>query len=261
MNNHASMLRLPVIEGLIKRRLLINFRADPAVVQRILPEGFQPKLHRGHAIVGICLIRLEQIRPKGVPAILGISSENAAHRIAVEWAENGVRREGVFIPRRDTDSTINALAGGRVFPGEHHHSQFRVKDDGAAVSLAMSSADETASVRVECRAADSLPKTSCFDSLEEASAYFEPGCVGYSVTSDPDRLDGIELKTAYWQVQPVEVTAVQSSFFQDGKCFPADSIQFDRGLIMRDIPHEWHGVPDYRQKSDSEDYRPRQTTS
>src|SRR5438309_1015755 len=103
-------MRIPVIRGTIKRRLLVNFRAEPSVVQSILPEPFHPKLHAGHAIVGVCLIRLEQIRPAGLPAIMGFSSENAAHRIAVEWDERGVRKEGVFIPRRDTDALVNRLA-------------------------------------------------------------------------------------------------------------------------------------------------------
>ena len=121
--------RIPVITGLIKRRLLVNFRATPSVVQQMLPAPFRPKLQKGHAIAGICLIRLEQIRPSGFPAFIGFSSENAAHRIAVEWTDKaGVEREGVFIPRRDTDSTLNHLAGGRLFPGEHAPAQFLVED-------------------------------------------------------------------------------------------------------------------------------------
>src|SRR6187397_1241068 len=98
-------MRIPVLKGTIKRRLLVNFRADPKAIQQILPSPFRPKLHRGHAIAGICLIRLEDIRPAGLPAIAGLSSENAAHRIAVEWTDStGTPREGVFIPRRDTGS-------------------------------------------------------------------------------------------------------------------------------------------------------------
>src|SRR5215212_6301142 len=122
-------MRLPIIKGTIKRRLLINYRADAAVVQRILPHPFRPKLHRGYALVGICLIRLEGIRPAGFPAAIGLSSENAAHRIAVEWTdEAGVEREGVFIPRRDTGSMITRLAGGRLFPGEQHRARFSIVD-------------------------------------------------------------------------------------------------------------------------------------
>jgi Uncharacterized conserved protein (COG2071). len=233
--------------GLIKRRLLVNFRADPDVVQAVLPAGFRPKLHAGHSIVGICLIRLEQIRPKGLPAALGLSSENAAHRIAVEWNDSdGVRKEGVYIPRRDTDSPVNAFAGGRLFPGEHHHSRFNVEDDGNIVALSVTSHDGTTTIRMRGRRGDALPTASCFDSFPSASAFFECGCVGYSVTRSADRLDGVELRVRDWQVEPMEISEVHSSFFEDQRMFPRGTVEFDHCLLMRDIPHEWHQAGDFQ---------------
>jgi hypothetical protein len=86
-------MRVPRIRGVIRRRILVNFRVDPEVVKRQLPKPFRPKLHRGDAVAGVCLIRLEQIRPTHVPAALGIASENAAHRIAVVWDEEGHERD------------------------------------------------------------------------------------------------------------------------------------------------------------------------
>src|SRR6267142_5946791 len=107
-------MKLPIIQGIIRRRILVNFRVDPDVVQTQLPKRFTPKLHAGSAIAGICLIRLEEIRPKFLPALFGISSENAAHRIAVTWRDDkGIEKEGVYIPRRDTGSWLNHLSGGR----------------------------------------------------------------------------------------------------------------------------------------------------
>ena len=68
------------------------------------------------------------MRPRFLPGAFGVSSENAAHRVAVLWNdETGVEREGVFIPRRDTDSVINRLAGGRLFPGRHDAPRFRFR--------------------------------------------------------------------------------------------------------------------------------------
>ena len=113
----ASTVRIPTIRGTIDRRILANFRVDPDVLAKILPSPFRPQTVNGFGIAGICLIRLKHIRPKGFPAWLGISSENAAHRIAVEWDADGELRSGVFIPRRDTSSILNAMAGGRIFPG------------------------------------------------------------------------------------------------------------------------------------------------
>ncbi len=58
-------MRLPTIHGLIRRRLLINFRVDAAVAARLLPPPFRLKLHDGFGIASICLIRLEHVRRDG----------------------------------------------------------------------------------------------------------------------------------------------------------------------------------------------------
>src|ERR1700689_1239483 len=102
-----NTMNIPTIQGIIDRRILVNFTVDPDIVQKIIPQQFRPKIYKDKAIVGICLIRLKNIRPKGLPNYVGISSENAAHRIAVEWIENNEIKEGVFIPRRDTSSLLN----------------------------------------------------------------------------------------------------------------------------------------------------------
>ncbi|WP_367872295.1 DUF2071 domain-containing protein [Luteolibacter sp. Populi] len=238
---------LPLITGLIRRRMLVNYQVDPAVVAKLLPEGFRPKLHRGHAIAGICLIRLEGIRPRVLPAWAGINSENAAHRIAVLWEdEDGTPREGVFIPRRDTGSLANHLAGGRLFPGEHHLADFLVSDEGGKIEMAAKARDGGMTLRLSARESSEFPATSCFGSLEESSAFFEPGSVGFSVTKDCSRLDGIRLETQDWKVSPLAVSGVESSYFDDAAVFPAGTAVFDHALIMRDIPHEWHEVESRR---------------
>src|SRR5262245_409874 len=197
-------MRLPKIHGLIRRRLLLNFRVDPKVIQRQLPSPFRPKLQDGNAIAGVCLIRLEHIRPKPLPALFGISSENAAHRIAVLWDDEAGPHEGVYIPRRDTTSILNRIAGGRIFPGEHHPARFQVEETGDHIELQLESADHKVKVEVAANLSTKLPGASCFHSLSEASRFFESGSLGYSATSDGHRLDGIILQTHDWKVQPLE---------------------------------------------------------
>ena len=234
-------MHLPVIHGLIRRRLLVNFRVDAEVMARFLPAPFRPKLQRGYAIAGICLIRLEQIRPGWLPSFCGLASENAAHRVAVTWEEpSGRSREGVFIPRRDTGSWLNHLAGGRIFPGEHHRADFTVAEDGPRIAMSIRSRDGRMAVALRAHESEALPPSSCFGSLAESSAFFEGGGTGYSVTRDCCRLDGIRLETDGWRVRPLAVEHVESSFFADVNEFPTGSVTFDHALLMRDIRHRWH---------------------
>jgi hypothetical protein len=238
-------MRIPVIKGVIRRRLLVNFRADPAVVQRMLPSPFRPKKQGGHAVVGICLIRLEEIRPSGLPGLFGIASENAAHRVAVEWSgAAGSWNEGVYIPRRDTSSFLNRLVGGRFFPGEHHPAEFLVRDDGSHIELSMHSLDGSVRVRVVGDDAETLPATSCFCSVQEASAFFENGSLGYSATRDASRLDGLLLRTIGWKARALAVAEVESTYFSDEGRFPKGSVEFDHALVMRDVAHEWRAAED-----------------
>lgn len=237
-------MKLPTIQGIIRRRILANFRVEPAIMQRQLPPRFRPKLHNGFAVAGICLIRLEHIRPQRMPEIIGLSSENAAHRVAVLWDEDNESREGVYISRRDTNSQLNHLLGGRIFPGEHHAARFTVSESGGAIELSMRSDDGDVAVDVEGVIAESMPSTSIFASLAETSKFFEGGSLGYSVTKDPGRLDGLKLETKDWRVQPLQIGKVYSTYFADAEKFPAGSIAFDHALIMRNVAHEWHKASD-----------------
>ena len=232
-------MRIPAIRGVIDRRILANYRVQPDVLARILPRPFRPKLVGGFGVAGICLIRLKAIRPRFVPSFLGISSENAAHRIAVEWDDEGETREGVYIPRRDTSSRLNALAGGRLFPGVHHRGRFRIAEADGRYGVEMDSAG--ARVVVEGRVTSKWPVDSMFDSLETASRFFERGSLGYSPSRTGCAFDGLELCTRDWHVEPLAVEWIESSFFDDASFFPPGTVKFDCALLMRGIRHEWRG--------------------
>jgi hypothetical protein len=235
-------MKLPRVRGVIDRRILANYRVGPDALRALLPAPFRPKLVGGYGIAGICLIRLKEIRALGMPRWAGMSSENAAHRIAVEWKdqETGRTREGVFIPRRDSSSRLNVLAGGRVFAGVHHHARFDVRESESEFHLAIDSDDGETRVRLDARLAEALPAGSVFGELARASAFFEGGSVGYSPgRADAGRLDGIELHSSRWKVEPLAVERIESSFFDDVRRFAAGSVRFDCALLMRGIEHEW----------------------
>jgi hypothetical protein len=232
-------MKIPTMSGIIDRRVLVNYAVDPEIVRKILPSPFKPKLYQDKAIVGICLIRLKQIRPKGLPGILGISSENGAHRIAVKWENGGEEYEGVYVPRRDTSSFLNTLAGGRVFPGKHYQAKFDVKEGLGRYQISFKSSDGT-TISVDATSCKELSSTSVFGNLKNASDFFERGSIGFSPNGK--KFEGLELRTSNWLVEPMEVRSVQSSFFEDEKIFPSGSVKFDNALLMTQIAHEWHSV-------------------
>lgn len=237
-------MKLPVVRGTIDRRILANYRVDPIVMKAVLPSPFRPKIVNGFAIGGICLIRLKSIRPRFFPFRWGIGSENAAHRIAVEWDDAGETREGVYIPRRDTSSLLNTLVGGRIFPGVHHHATFVVKETIETLSVNLTSDDGVTQVSIGGTVTNTFPESSVFSSLNVASDFFKRGSLGYSVTHIDGKYDGLELRCRDWRMETLHIEKIESSYFDNCSRFPAGTIQFDCALLMRSIEHEWHGRED-----------------
>ncbi len=236
-------MRIPIIRGVIDRRILVNFRIDADTLAKVLPPPFRPKLVNGYGVGGICLIRLKDVRPRFVPPVFGIDSENAAHRFAVEWDCDGLTQEGVYIPRRDTSSRLNAFVGGRLFPGEHRLANFQCTETADRYQVCLDSDDGVTSVTVDGTIAPDLPKSSVFGTMESCSSFFECGSLGYSATSREGVYDGLELRTFHWEMQPLDVDHVESSYFENSAVFPSGSVEFDCALLMRDIAHEWIGRP------------------
>lgn len=232
-------MRLPTIHGYIDRRILVNFTADPNIVSKIVPAPFRPKVYKGKAIVGICLIRLKNIKLKGLPDFIGVSSENGAHRIAVEWDEEGETKEGVYIPRRDTSLRLNTILGGRIFPGKHYLARFNVKEGNGSYHVGFISSDST-SISLEGKETDCFDANSIFETLENASEFFQKGDVGYSPNGN--KYEGLKLQAYTWQVRPFEVTSVHSSFYENLNVFPKDSVRFDNALLMTRVEHEWKSL-------------------
>jgi hypothetical protein len=232
------MMLAPAMVGVIERRILLNYRLDPEWVSRLLPEPLRPQLVGGASVGGICLIRLGRLRPAGLPAALGVTTENAAHRLAVEWPGPDGTSQGVYIPRRDTSSRLTAAVGGRLFPGEHHRAGFFVFEDDHNFEVAFRGLDGTVGAAVRARLADRLPTGSVFASLDEASEFFRGAPVGYS-PSHRGQHQAVELRCNGWRIEPLEVVDAHSSFFDDTTLFPVGTAAVDSGLLMRDIPATW----------------------
>jgi hypothetical protein len=222
----------------IERRLLVNYRIDPEVLERHLRAPFRPQLVSGWAVGGVCFIRLGGLRPARFPRAIGLTTENVAHRFAVEWDDDRGTQVGVFIPRRDTDSRLTALAGDRAFPGIHRLARFGVREDGPALRIDVTSHDGGLGLSVSAYESATLD-SQLFGSLEDAVDFFRQGSLGFSPTGPAGRLAGVRLECQQWDARPVNVASMISSMFDDGTAFPKGSCTLDCGLVMRDLKARW----------------------
>lgn len=211
------------------RRVLANWRLPEAEAKKLLPDPLRPRLHQGWAVGGICLLKLADMRPKGMPAALGLSSDNAAHRIAVEWDEGGSTHYGVFVPHRDTSSWLQATFGSCAFTGEYDHADFQAQDQGDEHEIVVSGERP---ISYRGRQANALPPGSIFDDLTASSQFFAESSAGFS--PGKKGLDRIDLVTPDWQVEALKTEIVNSAYFD-----PIPGAEFDHALLMADILHQW----------------------
>ncbi|MEV0623710.1 DUF2071 domain-containing protein [Nonomuraea sp. NPDC050404] len=236
-------MRHPRLSTVVERRLLVNYRLAPGAAARLLPGPLRPQLVNGYAVAGICLVRLGGVRPAWAPKVAGLRSENAAHRIAVEWDGPGGVETGVYIPRRDTASRINTWAGGRVFPGEHGRADFLVHETPSELEVAYATRTGGTRVSVAVEVTGELRGSELFGDLGQASDFFRTGAKGFSATGAGKRLDGMELRTGEWHVDACRIRSARSSFFDDPDRFPGGSAALDCALVMREVPAVWHPLP------------------
>jgi hypothetical protein len=232
-------MNLPAVRASIDRRILLNYRVDLDWLARVVPDPFRPLVIRGFGVAGICLIRLRNVRPRGLPGRAGLSSENAAHRIAVEWDGEYGPVAGVYIPRRDTTSRMSAWAGGRGFPGAHHLASFNVDESGDDYRVAAQSHDGCVRVTVAAHRANKVMAGSVFDTVEEASRFFRGAPVAYSPRASDSTFDGVELETKEWRIEALHIDEASSTFFDDVDRFPPGAASVDSAFLMRDIDTTW----------------------
>ncbi len=236
-------MRPPTIRATIQRRILVNYRVEPDVLASLLPEPFRPVLVDGYGVAGICLIRLGGIRPAGLPPGLGVTSENAAHRVAVHWDTPDGPVTGVYIPRRDTSSRLTVILGGRAFPGWHHRARFDVEESDRGLRVEMRSRDGDVEVAVAARRTVDVMEGSLFGTVEEASAFFRCAPVGYAATPRAGVFDGVELTAERWSIAPLRLDEARSSFFDDPVRFPPGTAILDSAFLMADLATAWRAQP------------------
>ena len=221
------------LRGQIRRRLLVSYRVDPVTAQGLLPDMFRPQIIDGSAVGGVCLIGLQSARPGWLRPPIGFSTENVAHRIAVEWDQNGETRTGVYIIERHSSTLGPVLAGGRLFPGVQKRARFHLDETESRFRVNMVAPGTHVSVDVQLGG----PWTSTlFPTIEDVSSFYQQGAVGWSPRRDDAGVEPLQLTSPKWDIEQGQIFSLRSSYFD---ALPEGTATFDSVVVMRDVPAFW----------------------
>jgi hypothetical protein len=167
----------------------------------------------GEAIFGLCWIRLESVRLSGWPRWSGLSMDNLAHRIAVEWTEAGQVRTGVYIFRRETSLGLAAWSSGRVVPGAMRLAMFNSEESPDTWNLELRTPRSEADVDLAARISDGVSSDSVFGSMEGLQSFLEAGAIGWSENRRGDRIEAVHMAMDRFRVRPLEVGRLHCRWF------------------------------------------------
>ena len=78
-----------------------------------------------------------------------------------------------------------------------------------------------------------------FDDPEAASDFFQGAPVAYTATPNSCTFVGVELTTDGWDLRPLHVDAIKSSFFDDPTRFPPGAAALDSAFLMAGLATTW----------------------
>jgi hypothetical protein len=225
------------LTGIMARRLLVNWRVPVSMAERVLPPAVRPKVIAGHAVAGLCWVRLEQLRPVGLPAFAGLASENLAVRIAIEWAGGS----GAIIFRRDTASRFIASISRHANFGEQHFGTFQAHDEGRETQISASGFEDGQAHHTSViDSPDAVNASSVFSDVSSADAFFCNCSRGYSAGRKPGTWVGLCLQLHEWNFKPVRLVSARSTLIDS--LFEGTAV-LDSAFIMRNLRHTWTPMP------------------
>ena len=196
-------MRAPALRGRIDRRISVFYRLDPMAARSLLPAPLRPRLVRGWALGGVCILRLARMRPRMLPIPLGLASELAWHRIAVEWEEEGRPMHGHYLLRSETDSRLAPFPGARLVPSPDDCTRIEVRSSDAALTARVESGDGTTDLDLAA-SLGSWRSDALFKSANAARASIASGHVVWD-GDEQGELEGVELRSTGGTAQGLEV--------------------------------------------------------
>ncbi len=107
---------MPAFEMDWRDVLFVSYPVDPATVEPHLPDQLSVDTFEGDAYLSVVPLVIENIRPEGLPAALGVTTPELNLRTYVTCEEPAADREtpGVYFFSLDADDLLGTI-GGRLF--------------------------------------------------------------------------------------------------------------------------------------------------
>lgn len=227
--------------GTIGRCWLFTYQTPAEEARALVPRELELVTRGGCAFWNIVVCRIRAMRPRPLPALLGMTYWHVAYRLYVRFhPPAGEPIEGIYFARSDCDRPLITALGNLLTDYVFHTAAILVSEKPPHLHLSIRSPDAPAEATLDpTQTPAQLPPHSVFASLEEAAAFLKYKPAGISV--DPKgrvNIVTITRDASAWKSRLIEVVSAEWKFFE-GKtvrpeiCHQVEPIayQWNRGLV------------------------------
>ncbi|XAM01670.1 DUF2071 domain-containing protein [Phycisphaeraceae bacterium D3-23] len=208
-----------VLRGRLADTVLLTYRTPADSVREMLPDGLELVQRGPWAFWSVVCCRVEQMRPIGVPAALGVGLHHVAYRLRVQaMTASAEVIDGLYFTHSDADAPLPPLfgaVGNRLTDLRLHRAEIAMNcgDDAMCVTVDPAASEAGYGLRLDLAHAPAARlEGSCFPTVEDARSFGRYPRAALSVhpsKGDPERrtlhVMRVERVDSSWCETPVAV--------------------------------------------------------
>jgi hypothetical protein len=195
--------------------LTLTYAVPADVLRPLLSRGLELDTFHGYGFVAVALVQAADLRPAGLPAVMGQDFFLAGYRVFARFRRaDGKAVRGLRILRSDTDKARMVAGGNLLTHYNYHRCDATVAASSEGIRVAIDTPDHGGDLRVSATfAAAALPDGSPFPSMREARPFAGPLPFTFDYEVETDSIIAIQARRANWKPEQVAVNVERISFF------------------------------------------------
>jgi Uncharacterized conserved protein (COG2071) len=230
------------IDAFFDFSLVLTYAFPEVLLQPLLPPKLTLDTYRGQGFVAIALVQTRQLRPAGLPTVLGQDFFLTGYRLFVRYqTASGRRLRGLFILRSDTNQPLMVFLGNLLTHYHYHLARVHIARTAAEVALSIQTTSAQANLQLTADLAHEPPAPpmgSPFLSWREARMFAGPLPFTFSYEPQTHAVLRVEGVRQHWRPRPLRVE-VQHATFLDQPPFNAIRPQLANAFVVEQIPYHW----------------------
>jgi hypothetical protein len=211
--------------------LAVTLAAPEASLQPLVAPGLSLDSFRGSGFLAAACVKTRRLRPRGLPAWMGVDFFLVGYRVFVRFeSSTGRRFRGLQILGSETDRSVMVIGGSIFTYYAYRKVSMRIGRDPGVLRVATSSGFD---VTVKDDAV--LPAGSVFADWDEARRYAGPMPFTFAGVDGGRAIVRVEGSRVHWEPRPVAIFSATIPFVT--RLVP-DAVPA-AAFLVEDVDYEW----------------------